>query len=285
MAPENIPRTTGERRFEIRIHPGRASAAEFLREFWVYRDLLYFLTMREVSVRYKQTALGVLWVVLQPLLAALVFAVVLGRWAHIPSSGTSYPLFVYSSMVLWNLFSQGITRAGDSIIADEKLVTKVYFPRAMIPLGAAASTWVDFAVSFALLAAALVWMGGGAVRALWLLPVAFVLTAVLTFGLGALISSLNVRYRDFRYITPFLLQIGLYLSPVVYPASLVPARWRTLYFLNPMAGLLETFRYSLFGRGEWHAGELGISAGMCVLVFAAGLLVFRWVERGFSDYI
>ncbi|HEY9876756.1 MAG TPA: ABC transporter permease [Candidatus Obscuribacterales bacterium] len=270
---------------KIIIRPGKQSLIKAVREFWQYRDLLYILAAREVSVRYKQTAIGIAWVVLQPMLTTLLFTLVFGRFAKIPSDGIPYPVFAYSGLVLWGLVSQGMTRAGDSIIADEKLITKVYFPRLVIPLAAVGSAWIDFAVSLFILLPLTYIYGLRPTFSLLLIPVVMILVMILAAGIGALLASLNVRYRDFRYVVPFIIQVGLYASPIVYPVSIVPESVRSFYYLNPMAGLIETFRFAVSGQGSFSPIGLGIAAIASVVTFFLGLTVFRQIERSFADFI
>lgn len=270
---------------KIVIRPGHQSPLDLLQEFWDYRDLLYILAAREVSVRYKQTIIGVAWVVLQPLMTTLIFTLVFGRFAKIPSDGIPYAIFSYSALVLWSLFAQGMERAANSIIADERLITKVYFPRLVIPLAAVGSAWIDFAVSLFILLPLTYIYGLRPTGSLLLIPPVMILVMVSAAGLGLLLAGLNVRYRDFRYVTPFFIQIWLYASPIVYPVSLVPESARSLYYLNPMAGLIEAFRFGVTGRGSFSWMGLGMAAVASVVIFAIGLVVFRQVERSFADFI
>lgn len=274
---------TGDKKIIIR--PGNQSLVDSLREFWDYRDLLYILAAREVSVRYKQTVIGVVWVVLQPLMTTLIFTVVFGRFAKIPSDGIPYAIFSYSGLVLWSLFSQGMERAANSIIADGNLITKVYFPRLVIPFAAVGSAWIDFAVSLFILLPLTYIYGLRPTGSLLLIPLVMIVVMISAGGVGTLLAGLNVRYRDFRYIIPFFLQIWLYASPIVYPVSIVPESLRLFYYLNPMAGLIEAFRFAVSGQGSFSGMGLGISAVTSVIIFAIGLTVFRQVERSFADFI
>lgn len=270
---------------ETIIHPGRESLLEAIREFWEYRDLLYMLTLRQVSVRYKQTAIGVGWVLLQPLLAMGVFTAVFGHFVKVPSDGIPYPIFNYSALILWGLFSNGLVRSGTSLIAEQKLITKVYFPRVIIPLAAVGSAWVDFAVSlFVLLPLTYIY----GVRPTWtllLLPLPMFVTMILAAGVGMLLAALNVKYRDFQHAMPFLVQIWLYASPIVYSVSIVPESVRPFYYLNPMAGLIELCRFAVTGQGNFSVMGLGLSVAGAVAFFLLGSTVFRWVEQSFADFI
>ncbi|MBD2039820.1 ABC transporter permease [Microcoleus sp. FACHB-672] len=243
------------------------------------------LALRQVSVRYKQTAIGIGWVLLQPLVAMGIFTVVFGNFAKIPSDGIPYPIFSYSALILWGLFSDGLTRAGSSLIAEERLISKVYFPRLIIPLAAVGSAWVDFAVSlFLLLPLTYIYH----LRPTWsllLLPVAMVVTMILGAGVGMLLAALNVKYRDFQYAVPFVMQIWLYASPIVYSVNLVPASIRPFYYLNPMAGLIELCRFAVTGQGNFSLIGLSLSVAGAIAFFIIGSTVFRWVERSFADFI
>lgn len=274
---------TGDKKIIIR--PGNQSLVDSIQEFWDYRDLLYILAAREVSVRYKQTVIGVAWVVLQPLMTTLIFTVVFGRFAKIPSDGIPYAIFSYSGLVLWSLFSQGMERAANSIIADGNLITKVYFPRLVIPFAAVGSAWIDFAVSLFILLPLTYIYGLRPTGSLLLIPLVMIVVMISAGGVGTLLAGLNVRYRDFRYIIPFFLQIWLYASPIVYPVSIVPESLQLFYYLNPMAGLIEAFRFAVSGQGSFSWMGLGISAVTSVIIFALGLTVFRQVERSFADFI
>jgi lipopolysaccharide transport system permease protein len=269
----------------IIIRPQRQRLSESLSELWEYRDLLWLLTVRQVSVRYKQTVIGVAWVLLQPLVAMVIFTVIFGYFAKLSTNGLPYPVFAYSALIMWNLFSEGLSRAGTSLIADEKLITKVYFPRLIIPLSAVGSAWIDFAVSLFVLLLLTYFYGLRPSVSLFLLPVAMILTMILSAGVGMMLAALNVRYRDFQYTIPFVLQVWLYASPVVYSTQIVPESVRSLYYLNPMVGLIELSRYAVTSQGTVDLQGLGISAGMAIALFGLGSTVFRWVERSFADYI
>ena len=269
----------------IVIRPQRQRLAESLRELWEYRDLLWLLTVRQVSVRYKQTVIGVAWVLLQPLAAMAIFTIIFGYFAKLSTNGLPYPVFAYSALIMWNLFSEGLSRAGTSLIADEKLITKVYFPRLIIPLSAVGSAWIDFAVSLFVLLPLTLFYGLRPSVSLFLLPVAMVLTMILSAGVGMMMAALNVRYRDFQYTIPFVLQVWLYASPVVYSTQIVPESVRSLYYLNPMVGLIELSRYAVTGQGTVDVQGLGISAVAAIGLFVLGSTVFRWVERSFADFI
>lgn len=243
------------------------------------------LTIRHISVRYKQTAIGIAWVLLQPLVAMAIFTIIFGYFAKLATSGVPYPIFVYSALVLWMLFSEGLSRAGTSLIADEKLITKVYFPRLIIPIAAVGSAWIDFAISLGVLLPLTYLYGLKPTWSLLLLPLAMVVTMVLSAGVGMLLAAMNVKYRDFQYAVPFLIQIWLYASPVVYSTSIVPESVRPYYYLNPMVGLIELSRFAVTGQGSIPWIGLGFSAGVAIAFFLLGSTVFRQIERSFADVI
>jgi lipopolysaccharide transport system permease protein len=275
---------TGIDRPPLRIRAEAGGLAGRLREVWDQRELFLFLAWRDVRVRYKQTALGAAWALLQPLLTMLVFSVFFGRLAGVPSDGLPYPVFAYCGLLPWQLFSFALGSSATSLVANERLVTKVYFPRLILPLAAVLAGLVDFAIAFALLVPLMLWYGVAPGAAVVALPL-FVLLAVgaaVAVGLG--LCALNVRYRDVRYALPFLTQFWMFATPIAYPASLVPAAYRPWLGLNPMAGVVEGFRFSLLG-GPAPGPLLLVS----VLVVAAGLvastLYFLRVERSFADVI
>jgi lipopolysaccharide transport system permease protein len=258
------------------------------RELWRYRELLFFLTWRDVKVRYKQTVLGIAWVVLQPVLTMLVFTVFFGRLAGLEqrTGGLPYPLFVYTGLLLWTLFASAITNAGNSLVINQHLITKTYFPRLVIPLSCVGVALVDFAVAFMVLIGMMLWYGVAAGAEMLLLPVVVVLTVLMSLGVGAALAGLTVAYRDFRYVVPFIAQLWMFLTPVMYPSEIVPERWRWLLALNPMAGLVDAWRYAVLGwLPGWNPGALLASAAVTVAVCGLGLFYFRQVERHFADIV
>ncbi len=272
------------------IEPTRGLAALQLRAVWEYRELLFFLAWRDIKVRYRQTALGVAWIVLQPLLSTVVFTVLFGMLLRVPSNGAPYAVFALAALVPWQYFSSSMSRVGTSLVGSAHLITKVYFPRLIIPLSGVISTLVDFAVGFGvLLTMLLIYRVPLTANVLWL-P-AFLLLAVITaLGFGLWLSALNVRYRDVNYLIPFLLQIWMYVTPVVYGSTLIPERYRWLMALNPMTGVVEGFRWALLGIGGWGSGAGGqilaaISVAISLVVLASGLVFFRSTERTFADVI
>jgi lipopolysaccharide transport system permease protein len=268
----------------IRIKPvdGLLSAVN-LRELWDYRELLYFLAWRDVKVRYKQTAIGVAWALLQPLAMMLVFTLFFGRLAKIPSEGVPYPLFAFAGLLPWQLFSRTLTESTNSLITDQRLVTKVYFPRLLVPSATSLAALLDFGISVGLLF--FLMLGFGVVpgpRALWL-PLFVLLMMITALGVGYWLSALNVEYRDVMYMVPFLAQFWMFITPVVYPSSLVPGRWRVLYGLNPMSGVVEGFRWCLLGAGEGPSPMFFVSVLISLSLFVSGIIWFRKRERAFVD--
>lgn len=254
-------------------------------ELWEYRELLYTLVEREIKIRYKQTAIGASWVLLQPLITMLIFTAIFGRMAKMPSDGIWYPAFTLTALLPWTYFSQAITRSGASLVSSANLVTKVYFPRILLPLSMVVSPLIDFALSLVLLFVLLLYAGIPLTWKVLTLPL-FVLVAMLTaLGVGLLLSTANVKYRDVGHAIPFLIQIWMFLSPIVYPVSLVPERWKLLYGLNPMAGVIEGFRWALLGKSAPDPVVMGASIVMFIGVLIAGFAYFNKMERDFADVI
>lgn len=256
-----------------------------LRDLWEYRDLLYFLVWRDIKVRYKQTALGAAWAILQPVLTMVAFSIFFGRLAKVPSDGIPYPVFVYAALLPWTLFAYSMTEASNSLVGSQNLITKVYFPRLVIPLAAVLGGLVDFAISFAVLILLMIFYGIRPTLAILTIPLFILLVVATALGVGLWLAALNVRYRDVRYTIPFLTQFWLYLTPVAYPSSLISARWRTLYGLNPMAGVVEGFRWALLGKKEAPGPMLAVSAVVVVALLIGGLYYFRRLESTFADNV
>lgn len=255
-----------------------------LRELWVYRELLYFLTLRDIKVRYKQTLLGVTWVVLQPLLTTLVFTLFLGVLVRVPSEGYPYILFVYTGMLQWTFFSYAISTSGNSLVSNAHLITKVYFPRSILPISAVAARLVDFLIGFLVLVCLMVYFGVRPTASVFLLPLLIVLMTLLALAVGMLTSALNVKYRDVGVLIPVLLQLWMYASPVVYPAGLVPGRWRQLYELNPMAGLVGGFRTAVLG-GPINWMSLAVATVVIIVLLIIASIQFRRMEHQFADIV
>jgi lipopolysaccharide transport system permease protein len=269
----------------LRISPPQGWLDFSLREIWAYRELLYFFVWRDVKVRYKQTAIGAAWAVLQPFLTMVVFSLFFGTLAKIPSHGLPYPVFYYTALLPWTYFATALQNASNIVVDQQRVITKVYFPRLILPTAAVLSGLVDFGIAFLLYIPLQLYYGIAPTRAILLLPV-FLLLAVLTaLGVGLWLSALNAIYRDVRYVVPFLVQFWMFASPLVYPSSLVPARWRALYGLNPMAGVIEGFRWALTGQGRPPDLMLLASAGVVVLILVCGLIYFNRMESTVADVV
>ena len=264
--------------------PGRWCALPFA-ELWEYRELLYFFVWRDIKVRYKQTAIGAAWAVLQPFLTMLVFSLFFGKLAHIPSQGLPYPIFYYSALLPWMYFAAALQNATNTIVENQRLITKVYFPRLALPLSAVVSGMVDFGISFLMFLVIMAYYRIRPGAAMFWLPL-FLLLAVLTaLGVGLWLSALNAIYRDVRYVLPFLVQFWMFASPVAYASSLVPAKWRWLYGLNPMAGVIEGFRWSLTGRGDPPGRMFVVSVLVVVAVLLSGVGYFQKMESTVADVV
>jgi lipopolysaccharide transport system permease protein len=268
----------------IVIEPSDAWKPISLRDIWNYRELLYFLIWRDLKIRYKQTILGVIWVILQPLLMTVIFTIFLGMLARVPSKEIPYALLVYTGLMPWTFFSNSIVYSGNSLTAQTNLVTKVYFPRAIIPAAAVGARLVDFGVAFLMMIGLMFYYGIVPSWHLLMLPVFVVLITMLSLGLGLWSSALNVRYRDVGIMLPVLIQVWMFVSPVVYPLDLVPQRWLWLYSFNPMAGIIEGFRSSLLNR-PFNWLTIGIAALITVGLLLYSMFVFKRMERYFADLV
>jgi homopolymeric O-antigen transport system permease protein len=267
------------------IRPSRGWRDLDLRELWESRELLFFLIWRDVKVRYKQTALGAAWAIVNPVLTMIVFSIFFGGLAGIPSDGVPYPIFSLAALVPWTFFASGLTLAANSMVGDQSLITKIYFPRLTIPMAAVLSNLVDVALSFLVLLGLLRFYRISLVVQLMWLPLFVFFALVATLGVGLWLAALNVRYRDIRYITPYLIQVWLFVTPVVYPSSLLAEPWRTVYMINPLAGVVEGFRWTLLGTSAPPALAMMVSALCAVVIAASGALYFRRVEKSFADII
>ncbi len=255
-----------------------------LKEMWEYRELLYFLTWRDVKVRYKQTLLGVAWAVIQPLFMMVVFTVVLGRLARVPSEGLPYPVFSFVALVPWTFFSNGLTQSASSLVSNSSLITRVYFPRLIIPISSILVFLVDFICAFAVLLGLMMYYGISPARtSILLVPCFLVLALVVSVGVGLWLSAINIRFRDVRHAVPFVMQLWLFLTPVAYPGSLVKGAWSVAFSLNPMVGVIEGFRWSLVGGGEGVLAAVAVSAAVGFTLLVTGALYFRHTERVFAD--
>lgn len=267
------------------IRPSRSMFRLGLLDIWKYRELLYFLVWRDLKVRYRQTVFGVLWAILQPLMLMVVFSIFLGHFAGLESEGLPYPLFAFSGLVPWTLFSQALTGASNSVVASANLISKVYFPRLLLPLASAGSYVVDFLIALTfLLLMTLYWRRHLTLSVLWL-PMLAALGLVAALAIGIWAAALNVRYRDVRHALPFVVQIWLFLSPVAYASSIVPVRLRPLYAINPMTGVIEGYRWALFNSARPSLQIMAISVGMIFLTLVGGVAYFKTTERTLDDVI
>jgi lipopolysaccharide transport system permease protein len=283
----NIPQVTESGPSDqpvVVIEPRTSWAAFNFREIWLYRELLFFLTWRDVKIRYKQTALGAAWAILQPVFTMIIFTFIFSKLARIQSDGIPYPVFAYAALLPWIFFSNAVTNSGNSVVGSAHLITKVYFPRVLIPAAAVGAGLVDLAIAFLILIPlALYYQVDLGLRAL-LLPLPMVLIMLLALGTGMWLSALNVKYRDVRFAVPFLMQIWMFLSPVAYPSSAVPQKWQFLYSLNPVTGIVDAFRSALFDK-PFNWTSLGISASITLAVLIYSSLAFRRMEKSFADII
>jgi len=277
QTPESVQR--------ILIQPSKGLFNFDLRELWQYNELLYFLVWKEVKVRYKQTIIGGAWAILQPLLTMVIFTIIFGRLAKIPSDGMPYPVFTYTALLPWMLFAQALTRSGGSLVYNANLITKVYFPRLLVPLSAALAPIVDFIVSFLILLGMLAWYGIPPTLGILALPFFLALTLVTAISVNLWLAPINVKYRDVAHTLPFLSQIWMYASPVVYPLSMIPEKWQFLYSINPMVGVIEGFRWALLGKQSPNFMAMAISVIVVMALFLGGILYFKKMEQTFADVI
>jgi lipopolysaccharide transport system permease protein len=266
------------------IRPSRGLSLD-LPSLWAYRELLYFLVWRDVRVRYKQTAIGASWAIVQPLLTMAIFTVVFGRLAAMPSDGVPYPVFAYAALLPWTYFSQAVTRSGGSLVGNANLITKVYFPRLLVPLASVATPVVDLAWALLVFCGLIGWYGVRLTWALAMLPLFILMAIAAALAVGLWLAPLNARYRDVGHAIPFLTQVWLYASPVVYPLSLVPERWRLVFGLNPMVGVIEGWRWAMLGTGSPDVKVIGVSAAVTLVFLVTGLANFKRMERSFADVV
>jgi lipopolysaccharide transport system permease protein len=268
-----------------RIEASNGHISHGLKDLWRYRELLFFLAWRDIKVRYKQTALGAAWAVIQPLFTMLVFTLFFGRLAKVPSDGIPYPLFAYTALLPWQLFAYALTESSNSVVANERLITRVYFPRLVIPLASILTGLVDFVIAFSLVIGMMVWYKVTPTWAILTLPFFVIFTMVTALGVGLWLSALNVQYRDVRYTLTFIVQFWLIASPVAYSSTLVPARWRPFYGLNPMAGVIEGFRWALLGKAQAPGTILWVSVAVVAAILVSGLYYYRRMEKTFADVV
>ena len=267
------------------IEAGRTER-QYWKDIWRYRELFYFLAWRDILVRYKQTVVGIAWALIQPFLTMVVFTVIFGYFAKLPSDGVPYPILIYAAILPWQLFANSLSDASVSLIGDASLISKIYFPRLIIPSSAMITSFIDFLISAAILAGMMFWYGFIPGWRMVVLPLLIIIEFAASIGAGLWLAALNVKYRDFRYVVPFILQIGMYISPVVFSSSIVPDKWRILYSLNPMVGVIDGFRWAILGGNVkifWPG--FVVSLALVVLLFVTGILYFRKMEKTFADVI
>ena len=269
----------------LRIQPSSGWGSLNLGELWAHRELVYFLTWRDVKVRYKQTALGALWAILQPVMTMAVFALFFGRLAKVPSDGVPYPLFAFTALVPWMFFSNGLTQASNSLVHNANLLTKVYFPRLAIPISTVMAGALDFVLSFGVLVALVAYYGITPTANVFWLPLFALLALVTSLGVGLWAAAINVQFRDVRYTIPFLTQFWMFGTPVAYPSSLLPEPWRTVFGINPMVGVVEGFRWSLVGAKTAPGPIIALSSLVAVALLVSGAYYFRRMERTFADIV
>jgi len=270
---------------EVVIQPSKGWASLNLSEVWQYRELLYFLSWRDIKVRYKQTVLGAAWAVIQPFFTMVLFTLVFGRLAKMPSDGVPYPIFAYAALVPWTFFANSLTQASNSLVTSTNLIKKVYFPRLIIPMSSVISGAVDFAIAFAVLLGMMIFFGVFPTQNVVWLPCFLALAFITAMGVGLWLTAINVQYRDVRYTIPFLTQFWLFATPIAYPSSLLPEPWRSLYGLNPMAGVVEGFRWALLGVETGPGPMMLVSALVALVVLVTGLFYFQRMERTFADIL
>lgn len=269
----------------IRIEPSSRWALLNLGELWEYRGLLYFLTWRDVKIRYKQTVIGVAWAVIQPLMTIVVFTVIFGKIAKVPSDGLPYPIFAFTALLPWTYFSQAISRSSASLVGSAGMIKKVYFPRLIIPISAAITPLVDFALSFLVLLGMMAWYRITPTWGILMLPLLMIFALTTALAVGLFTSAINVRYRDVGYAVPHLMQFWMFISPIFYPVSVIPIQWRSLYSLNPMVGIIEAFRWALLGKSSPDLYFVLLSAVVVLMILFGGVVYFKRVERFFADVV
>lgn len=269
----------------LRIAPSKGWVSLKLRELWEYRELLYFLVWRDIKVRYKQTALGATWAIIQPVFTMLVFSLFFGRLGKIPSDGIPYPIFAFAALVPWTFFANGLGQSSNSLVGNANLITKIYFPRLIVPLASVFSGIVDFLIAFIVLLGMMFYYGlAPRLNVLWL-PLFVLLALVTSLGVGLWLSALNVEYRDVRHLVPFITQFWLFATPIAYPSSLLPEPWRTIYGLNPMVGVVEGFRWALLGTNTAPGPIIAVSSAVALVILVTGAFYFRRMERTFADIV
>ena len=270
----------------VTLRPAKKWSMINLRDLWLYRELIFFMTWRDLKVRYKQTFLGVSWAVLKPFLTMVVFSIFFGRLAKVPSDGVPYPIFTFTALLPWELFANALSIASRSLVQNSHMITKIYFPRIILPLSSILAGLVDFLIAFVILLGMMLYYKIQLTAAMWTLPLFLILTIITALGVGLWLAALNVLYRDINYITPFLTQFWMFITPVAYPASMLPDKWHLVYALNPMTGVVEGFRWALLGTTQGAPGTTLLVSGLIsFLILISGLIYFRRTERLFADMV
>jgi lipopolysaccharide transport system permease protein len=269
----------------VRIEPSKGWVSLKLNELWDYRELLYFLTWRDVKVRYKQTALGAAWAIIQPFMTMVVFSLFFGRLAKIPSDGIPYPIFNFTALVPWTFFANGLAQSSNSLVGSANLIKKVYFPRLTVPISTILAGVVDFSLAFIVLLGMMVYYGTSTTTNVLYLPIFLLLALVTSLGVGLWLSALNVQFRDVRYVVPFITQFWMFATPIAYPSSLLAAKWRLVYSLNPMVGVVEGFRWALLGTKTAPGPMMAVSTLASVVILITGAYYFRRMEQTFADVV
>ena len=267
------------------IKPSKGWGSLNLRELWLYRELIYFLTWRDLKVRYKQTALGAGWAVLQPVLSMVVFTIFFGQLLNVPSEGVPYPIFSYAALLPWGVFAKALNDTGRSLVSNRAMLTKIYFPRMVIPLASVFSSLADFLIAFVVMLGLMYYYQIAPTSNIWTLPLFLLLAVITALGVGLWLSAMNVLYRDIGYMIPYITQLWFYLTPIVYPASKVPEQWQFFYALNPMVGVVEGFRWALLGTADAPSPMIAVSAFISLALFVTGMFYFRRMERTFADMV
>lgn len=269
----------------ILIKPSIGWAALNLKDLWIYRELVYFMTWRDLKVRYKQTLLGASWAVLQPFLTMVVFSIFFGGLAQVPSDNVPYPIFSYTALLPWTLFSKALLDASKSLVSNAHVITKIYFPRIILPLATIMAGIVDFFIAFVVLLGMMVFYKIVPTANIWTLPFFLILALITSLGVGLWLSALNVLYRDINYATHFITQFWMFVTPIAYSSTMIPDKWKLVYSLNPMAGVVNGFRWALLGIGEGPGADLMVSVGVAIILLISGLIYFKRTERLFADMV
>jgi lipopolysaccharide transport system permease protein len=269
----------------IFIKPTKGWGSLNLRELWLYRELIYFLTWRDLKVRYKQTVLGAGWAILQPVLSMIVFSIFFGSLLNVPSEGVPYPIFSYAALLPWGVFAKALNDTGRSLVSNRAMLTKIYFPRMVIPLASVFSSLADFLIAFIVMLGLMLYYRIAPTSNIWTLPLFLLLAVITALGVGLWLSAMNVLYRDIGYMIPYITQLWFYLTPIVYSSSEVPEEWRLFYALNPMVGVVEGFRWALLGTADAPDLMIAVSATISVVIFISGMFYFRRMERTFADMV